>query len=98
MRGRAREEFQKDRSSPPSVPTFSRKPLPDPDAYPKDRDGQPKFHLCSEKDFKGPHEVDWQFAGWAKGYGDGEFDLSCRLCGEIGRTRVKPHPRLIGWG
>lgn len=79
------------------VPHYSRKPLPGIQVYPLDSKGHPQTHLCSGKDFKGPHEIDMQFAGWAKGYNDGTYDVSCKLCGEIGSTRVLITAADVNW-
>lgn len=94
-----RKELKRENRSGPPIPQFSRKPLPDLDDYPKERGTkEPKVQLCPKKHHRGPHEVDWSFAGWAKGYGDGTFDVSCRLCGEVGRVELKIHGRDVAWG
>lgn len=99
-RGTAREELKKDnRTGPPAdVPQFSMKAVPDERNYPTDSKEEPKYHLCPEKKFRGHHEPDMRFAGWAKGYGDGEFDVACRLCGELGRAVVKLKAKDVLWG
>ena len=79
------------------VPHFSKKAMPGIEVYPLDPSGNPMMHLCPEKSFEGPHEPDMQFAGWAKGYGDGTFDVSCRLCGEIGSTKVELTGDDVRW-
>lgn len=95
----AREELKKPEGNRTGnlIPHFSKKAMPGLDVYPLDRKGNPKKNLCPGKDFKGGHEVDMQFAGWAKGYGDGTFDVSCRLCGEIGSTKIDLSNGDVRW-
>ena len=99
-RGTARQELKRDNRSgtPPCVPQFGMKPIPDLETYPKDKSGEPKTHLGGSKEFKSQHEVDWRFAGWAKGYSDGTFDVSCKLCGEVGRIELVVAPKDVAWG
>lgn len=95
---RARQGVKVDNRTRPVVPQFGRKPLPDLERYPLNQQGEPRTHLCPAKDFEGEHEVDMQFAGWAKGYDDGTFDVSCKLCGEVGSCDVKLRSKDVTWG
>lgn len=98
LRGKAREGVKRDNRSGPLPPAFAKKPLPDADAYPHHSDGEPRWDLCSAKDYEGYHEIDYRFAGWAKGHGDGRFDVSCKGCGEVGTVIVKVREDTVAWG
>ncbi len=97
-RGTAREELKQENRSGTPVPAYGRKPLPDLDEYPVHDDGTPWVFLCREKEYRAYHEIDWNFAGWAKGYADGRFDVSCRLCGEVGFIVLKIDDKAVTWG
>lgn len=86
------------RQQPNFKPYYSRKPLPDEDKYPKDKDGAPRYEVCQATG--GEHVIDWYFSGWcwSKSYGNGEFDLACEACGEVGHTVVMLKPKDITWG
>lgn len=85
------------------MPTCSRKALPPPGPCPKVTcKGEDCTVHCKEPAVtKGPgayrHVVDVSWLGWAKGYRDGTFDVSCKNCGEIGWTCCVPEPRDVNW-
>lgn len=101
-----RKSAREHQKNPVILPTCSRKPLPPAGPCPN--------RLCSDdlcavhcrnprKNAKGEvtsydHEVDLQFLGWAKGHGDGTFDVSCARCGEIGWAWFVPKPDAVEWG
>ena len=86
---------------PAFVPPYSLRPIPDPG--PCGRRGcheDPCGAHCSAAGKAGRwrHKVDGRFLGWAKGHGDGTFDVACQLCGEVGWVRVVPAPADVAWG
>lgn len=44
------------------------------------------------------HELEPTRMGWARGRGDGRFDVTCRLCGEVGQAYVDPNDLDVDWG
>ncbi len=92
------------RAPPQVLPTFSRKPLPEADSCPKKSCKKEACYEHCQKPaatsgsnaFK--HEVDVRWLGWAKGYGDGTFDVSCKNCGEVGWVHVVPESGEVAWG
>lgn len=58
--------------------------------------------VCAEHCPKNPdgvqHEVDPARMGWARGRGDGTFDVYCTHCGEVGYVKVNPRRLKVTWG
>ncbi len=56
------------------------------------------IHCRSNEDDPGVHAIDWRFAGWAKGWNDGTFDVACAHCGEVGWVHAKVRDKDVNWG
>lgn len=95
-KGRGKRDKPVVKQKDPAIPHHSRRPLPEP--------GPCVLATCEEgycaqhcKIMPGLHEIDWNFSGWAKGHGDGTFDLSCKKCGAIGRVKVRVKDKEVVW-
>lgn len=86
---------KKQKQEGPVIPVFSRTPLSEPGPCGRQTC---KDEVCSRhcKEARG-HKIDWRFAGWAKGHGDGTFDVSCKLCGMIGTAKVELKATEVLW-
>lgn len=99
-----RKSARQNVKNPVILPTCSRKPLPPVGPCPKVtcKEEDCSVHCKEPATTKGlhafEHEIDLTWLGWAKGYRDGTFDVSCARCGEIGWIKYIPKTEDVDWG
>ncbi len=106
IRGRktTKKSARRNVKEPVVLPTYSRKPLPKDGPCPKVtcRKESCTAHCKEPATTEGAgayrHEVDIEWLGWAKGYRDGTFDVSCVNCGEAGWVKHVPETKDVAWG